>query len=65
MNTVPELKARLIAVKDRWWELADASGVPYHTLRKIAQDKTKNPRIETFVSLTTALEKWDRKGKRP
>ena len=42
-------------MKGRWRELSEASGVPYSTLTKVAQGKTKNPAFETVAALDRAL----------
>lgn len=36
-------------------ELAQKSGISYHTLIKIERGSIQNPRIETVVNLATAL----------
>jgi len=41
----------LAANKGRWPEVAAGSGVPVSTVRKVAQRRTKNPRIETIDRL--------------
>ncbi len=57
MHTSPtaQLRERLAAVRGQWPEIAAESGVPYSTIQKIAQGKTKNPGIETFSSIDRAL----------
>lgn len=37
--------------RGNWVEISQASGVPYHTLTKIAQGAVQNPRIETVQRL--------------
>jgi len=37
--------------RGNWVEVSRASGVPYHTLTKIAQRGSENPRIETVQRL--------------
>lgn len=37
--------------RGKWVEVARASGVPYHTLTKIAQGQSPDPRIETVQRL--------------
>lgn len=37
--------------RGRWAEVSDGSGVPYHTLTKIAQGQNKNPRVQTVQKL--------------
>ena len=36
--------------------LADRSGVPFHTLRKIASTETKNPRINSMRKLLSVWQ---------
>jgi predicted transcriptional regulator len=43
--------ARLDETKGQWREIAEASGVPYDTLTKVAQRKNKNPRVQTVQPL--------------
>lgn len=64
MDGLSVLASRLIAHKDRWDELESASGVPYHTFRKIAHGQTKNPRFGTVDSLRGVLDQWERKRRR-
>lgn len=44
------LKA-LHASRGRWAEVSEGSGVPYHTLTKIAQGVNANPRVLTVQRL--------------
>ena len=37
--------------KGQWREIADASGVPYDTLTKVAQRRNENPRVNTVQQL--------------
>lgn len=46
-----ELEAR----KGHWPDVARASGVPYSTLKKIAQGGTKSPRIGSLEKLAAYL----------
>lgn len=57
-DTVEVLKLRLAAVKGRWPDIAELAGVPVKTLRKVAQGVTKNPRVQTFQRIETALDKY-------
>lgn len=41
--------------KGHWREISAACGVPYHTVAKIAQKRTPNPRIRTIEKLHTHL----------
>lgn len=56
MSTNPEpiltfVRRKLDESRGDWVEIATKSGVPYHTLTKIAQGATPNPRIETVQRL--------------
>lgn len=46
-----ELLKKLSASKRTWPKVAEASGVPISTLRKIAQGHTKNPGIKHVEAL--------------
>lgn len=41
----------LQADRGHWVTVSKVSGVPYHTLTKIAQERTKNPRLDTVERL--------------
>jgi predicted transcriptional regulator len=43
--------SNLIASRSHWEEIAEASGVPFGTLRKIGWRQTKNPRFDTVEKL--------------
>lgn len=45
------VRRQLSATKGRWSVVAKGSGVPYHTLVKIAQGTVTNPRIDTVQRL--------------
>lgn len=45
------VKRRLEEKRGSWVDVARDSGVPYHTLTKIAQGQVENPRIETVQRL--------------
>lgn len=45
------VKDGLNACKGEWNDIADASGVPYSTLCKIAQGHTEDPRISSVQAL--------------
>jgi len=56
MSTTPEpilafVRRKLDGARGEWVEISRVSGVPYHTLTKIAQGATPNPRIETVQRL--------------
>lgn len=55
INPTADLRARLNAAKGQWPEIATGSGVPYSTIQKIAQGKTRNPGVETFTAIDRAL----------
>lgn len=45
------VRRRLEEVRGSWVEVSRASGVPYHTLTKIAQGQVEDPRISTVQAL--------------
>lgn len=45
------LRARLVLSRGSWVGVARDSGVPYHTLVKIAQGRVANPRVATVQRL--------------
>lgn len=45
------VRRKLDESRGEWVEISRVSGVPYHTLTKIAQGATPNPRIETVQRL--------------
>lgn len=54
------LRRQLQLTRGRWADVSRKSGVPYHTLTKIAQGKVADPRVSTvqllvdyFASATT------------
>lgn len=58
------LRLRLQAVKGRWPDIASLAGVSIRTLRKVAQQTTENPRVQTFEKIDKALDEYE-SGKRP
>lgn len=55
-SMIETLVFRLGQHRGHWPVLAEASGVPVSTLRKIAQGVVKNPRIGTVDKLHKALD---------
>ncbi|MFT3815241.1 MAG: hypothetical protein QM740_17985 [Acidovorax sp.] len=45
------VRRQLGATKGRWVAVAEQSGVPYHTLVKIAQGTVTDPRVSTVQRL--------------
>lgn len=45
------VRRKLEESRGDWVEIARVSGVPYHTLTKVAQGSTPNPRIDTVQRL--------------
>lgn len=45
------VRRKLEESRGDWVEISRASGVPYHTLTKVAQGTTPNPRIDTIQRL--------------
>lgn len=58
-SMIDALVTRLATHRGRWPVLAEASGVPISTLRKIAQGVVKNPRVGTVDKLSQALDALD------
>lgn len=56
ITAAERLRTRLAAHKGRWPQIADASGVPISTVRKIAQGVTPNPRVDTVDRLDRTLD---------
>lgn len=53
---------RLSQLRGEWDQVAACAGVPYFTISKIAQGKTTNPRIETFLPLMAVLKNHEATG---
>ena len=45
------VRRKLSEARGQWGEISKSSGVPYHTLTKIAQGQTDAPRIDTVQRL--------------
>lgn len=54
-SMIDSLVTKLATHRGRWPVLAEVSGVPISTLRKIAQGVVKNPRVDTVDKLLQAL----------
>lgn len=54
------VRRRLDASRGEWTLIASNSGVPYHTLTKIAQGAVENPRIHTVQRLVDLFQAIDR-----
>lgn len=46
-----KVRRHLQKSRGKWGKVSQRSGVPYHTLTKIAQGKVANPRIDTIQLL--------------
>lgn len=57
--TIETVVERLGRLKGRWKEVADVSGVPYDTVTKVAQRRTKNPRYDTVRRLDETTRQLD------
>jgi predicted transcriptional regulator len=55
-NLHERVVTRLQAHKGRWPTIAKRSGVPYSSLRKIAQGTTKTPAVENLETLDRFLD---------
>lgn len=51
--------SKLQASKGRWPEVAEGSKVPLSTVRKVAQQSTKAPRIDTLERLAGYFRQLD------
>ena len=57
---IDEIRSRLAPLSwSQLEELAERSGVPFHTLRKVATGETQDPRISTVQAL---LDHWERQA---
>jgi hypothetical protein len=56
MTTVDLVVARLQALKGKWRKVASGSGVPYRTLKKIADGTVRNPGARTLEPIARFLE---------
>lgn len=63
-DVVLDLRKRLdlVAKCGVMHDLADHSGVNYHTLMKIRNGQTPNPTVDTFVRIERAVAKWTPEG---
>lgn len=59
IDSVENVVRRLGEKKGQWGRVSETSGVPYDTVTKIAQGKTKNPRINTIERLDRALREME------
>jgi predicted transcriptional regulator len=50
---------RLGETRGRWTDAAKYSGVPYDTVKKIAQGRTKDPSVSTVQKLADYFERLD------
>lgn len=57
LTVLDEVVASLAVWKGHWVAIAAQSGVPYDTVTKIAQGKTRNPRVQTVLKLHGYLQK--------
>jgi len=51
-----DLLAKLESARGEWPAIANKAGVPYWTIAKLVQGKTKNPRINTVERLRRYFE---------
>jgi len=56
------VRRQLGATKGQWTSVAEQSGVPYHTLVKIAQGAVANPRVGTVQRLVDHFAKQAEQG---
>lgn len=50
------IKTKLKKYKGRWPELAERGGMPYRTLKKVADGTVKNPTIDTLNKIAICLK---------
>lgn len=50
-NWLGDVRANLNSRKGHWREIARASGVPYHTVVKVASGKVSDPHVSTIQAL--------------
>lgn len=56
-NLVETAKRNLLAVgKDAWLGISEETGVPFHTLRKIAHSRSSNPTASTLQPILDWFE---------
>ena len=55
MSILNDVVERLAQWKGHWRDIAEGAGVPYDTVAKVAQGRTKNPGILTVDRLRTHL----------
>ncbi|MFD1216385.1 hypothetical protein [Microbulbifer celer] len=55
-DLLQQVKAKLRDRRGEWRQIAEASGVPYFTLAKVASGATDNPRWQTLSRLAEHLE---------
>lgn len=48
---IDQVRTRLQKARGTWADVSAKSGVPYHTLAKIAQGQVTNPRVRTVQRL--------------
>jgi predicted transcriptional regulator len=53
------VKRRLDETRGRWTDAAKYSGVPYDTVKKIAQGKTKDPTVSNVQKLSNYFHRFD------
>jgi predicted transcriptional regulator len=59
------VRRQLAASKGTWSDVSRQSGVPYHTLVKIAQGVVVNPRIQTLQGLADHFNSKSAVGSNP
>jgi hypothetical protein len=60
MDILNHIKSRLrLAGRRRWGGIADATGIPYHSLRKLAYNDMPNPGLSTVQPLIDFFEAVD------
>jgi hypothetical protein len=55
-TTMPTLRADLARAKGRWPQIAEATGINYFTIARIAGGRTPAPQIDTYEKLRGWLD---------
>lgn len=56
MTLLEQTLRRLDQLRGQWPDIARLSGVPYHTLTRIAQRKSPDPRVSTVQRLHDCMQ---------
>lgn len=65
MTLLEQTLTRLDELRGQWPDIARRSGVPYHTLTRIAQRKSPDPRVSTVQRLHDCMTQHYVGGSQP